>query len=271
MTRVTGIAFFLVLAGACSPDSGTEPQAPPGAEPAAPTPAAGDEHSSRNSLDWAGTYSGVTPCADCPGILTTITLRSDGTFERKLVYLERSVEPHADSGQFAWNDAGGSVTLQQAGGDGQQYKVGENTLIHLDRGGKPITGDLAARYVLHKHVHDPAIEGMKWTLTELRGKPVGDAAGGRGAFLQLDAGQSVAGGNASCNSFSGPYAIKSGNRISFDENLATTMMACADMSTEAAFLEVLRNVDNYAVADGVLSLNRARMAPLARFRVTDEP
>lgn len=32
---------------------------------------------------------------------------------------------------------------------------------------------------------------------------------------------------------------------------------------------VLRNVDNYAVADGVLSLNRARMAPFARFEAAE--
>lgn len=36
------------------------------------------------------------------------------------------------------------------------------------------------------------------------------------------------------------------------------------MATEEQFLEVLRSVDNYAAGGGVLSLNHARMAPLAR-------
>ncbi|MDE5451088.1 copper resistance protein NlpE N-terminal domain-containing protein, partial [Elizabethkingia meningoseptica] len=33
-----------------------------------------DSHNAQNSLDWAGTYEGTVPCADCPGIKTTITL-----------------------------------------------------------------------------------------------------------------------------------------------------------------------------------------------------
>ena len=35
--------------------------------------------SSATSLDWEGVYRGVVPCADCEGIVTTITLRRDGT------------------------------------------------------------------------------------------------------------------------------------------------------------------------------------------------
>ena len=40
---------------------------------AVPDPA----HNSRNSLDWAGIYEGVLPCADCPGIQTRLTLSRD--------------------------------------------------------------------------------------------------------------------------------------------------------------------------------------------------
>ncbi len=254
---------------ACGCHSAADPPADgaaasPGTDAAAMADTA---HSSRNSLDWAGTYSGVIPCADCPGIRETVTLRADGRFEQTLVYLERSVAPVTDTGSFSWNAAGSAVTLQNPGG-GQQLKVGENTLIHLDRDGNPIGGPLSGRYVLHKHLHDPAIEGRKWTLTELRGKPV-DAASHR-PFLLLDADKALASGNASCNSFSGAYAIKTGNRIRFDENLAVTMMACPDMAIEQQFLEALRIADNYTVAGGILSLNRARMAPLARFEEAGE-
>lgn len=269
--KLCGLACVLILSCACGPDENppADTAAANAPEPEA-TPMADEGHSSRNSLDWAGTYSSVIPCADCPGIRMTVTLDADGRFERTMVYLERSVKPQVEAGQFSWNEAGSAVTLQEPDGPGQQYKVGENTLTHLDRDGKPITGDRASLYVLHKHVHDPAIEGRKWTLTELRGKPVDAGSASRGPSLLLDAEKAVASGNASCNSFTGPYAIKSGNRISFGEHLAVTRMACPDMSMEQQFLDVLRNVDNYAVADGVLSLNRARMAPLARFEVAGE-
>ncbi|MFN3640898.1 MAG: META domain-containing protein, partial [Flavobacterium sp.] len=53
-------------------------------------------------------------------------------------------------------------------------------------------------------------------------------------------------------------------RIKFSK-VASTMMACDDMDTEQEFAKVLETVDNYSLADGKLSLNKARMAPLARF------
>src|SRR5690606_19282658 len=80
-----------------------------------------DAHSSRNSLDWAGTYSGILPCADCPGIRTTIALDADGRFERTLAWLESGVAPRTESGTFSWNAAGSAVLLQDAGGSGQQF------------------------------------------------------------------------------------------------------------------------------------------------------
>jgi len=36
--------------------------------------------SSVNSLDWAGSYHGVLPCADCAGIETTLILDYDLTY-----------------------------------------------------------------------------------------------------------------------------------------------------------------------------------------------
>lgn len=270
VARVGGLACLFLLACACRPASDPLGEGAGPSASATGTASVPDAHSSRNSLDWAGTYSGVIPCADCPGIRDTVTLHADGRFERTLVYLERSVKPQVERGSFSWNAAGSNVTLRETGGAGQHFKVGENRLIHLDQQGNPITGELAGHFVLDKHLHDPAIEGTTWTLIELRGKPVDAGPASRKAFLRLDADEALASGNASCNSFSGGYAIKSGSRIRFDENLRVTMMACPEMSNEQQFLEVLRVADNYTVAAGVLSLNRARMAPLARFEAAPE-
>jgi heat shock protein HslJ len=205
------------------------------------------------------------PCASCPGIETLITLHHNGTYERSMLYIDEAPLPRTDSGSFTWNAAGSKVTLGE-GTDARQYQVGENRLLHLDQNGERITGDLAGRYVLEKHLRDPVIEDRRWNLVELRGSPVESDQIRDKPVLTLRAEDSVASGNASCNTFSGGYAIKHGQRIRFARNMAVTMMACPDMSIEAAFLELLQQVDNYAVGDdGVLSLNRARMAPLARF------
>jgi heat shock protein HslJ len=240
------------------------------AVPGSDTPVADGAHNSRNSLDWPGTYTGTVPCADCEGIRTAITLRADGTFERELLYLGKSTTPMRDSGQFNWNDAGSIVTLASAGGSTQMYQVGENLLFHLDRAGNRISGDLADRYVLRQTVHDPRIEDGKWLLIEIMGQAYEPSDDGREAFLFLDGDLNRASGNNSCNNFFGNYVIEGGQRIRFADNMGATMMACPDMSTEQAFMEALRRVDNYAVSGEELSLNKARMAPLLRFRLATE-
>lgn len=280
LARIALPLMLIMAIGGCSgerrtesgePDASAQPDAP--AESlTAPGTASGsqpdrpDGHSSRDALDWSGTYSGVLPCASCPGIETTVTLNQDGTYQRSMVYIDETPEPFVSSGTFVWDTDGRAVTLEAEGDEAQQYQVGENVLFHLDRDGRRIEGDLAARYLLHKHANDPQVEDRRWTLVELRGQPVDAASAGRTPFLILDSEHARASGNASCNTFNGPYTIRTGSRIEFHRHMATTMMACADMDRETAFMEMLTMVDNYGVGeDGGLSLNRARMAPLARF------
>ncbi len=190
--KLGALLCLLAGCGACGP-TGDAPgitAAPDPADDATQTPV--DGHSSRDSLDWSGVYSGVTPCADCPGIRTTLTLHGDGSFERTRFYLERSAAPQRQAGQFLWNASGSAITLQEPEGHGQHYKVAENALIHLDRAGKPITGELAGRYVLSKHRRDPAIEGRRWTLVALQGRPLEADAPGSTPSLLLDPEQSLA-------------------------------------------------------------------------------
>jgi copper homeostasis protein (lipoprotein) len=224
---------------------------------------------SRNALDWQGTYVGIVPCADCEGIRTRVELRGDGTFSRSLTYLGKDERPLEDRGTFTWDAGGSRIALGNASG-AQRYQVGENVLFHLDRDGQRITPDRASLYRLEKIVSDARLENRRWQLVELNGQPVQPVQGREGAFLELDGAQARVTGNASCNRFFGTYELMAGSRLRFGPNLGSTMMACPELERERAFLDALARVDNYAIADGVLSLNRARMAPLALFRVGGE-
>jgi len=105
-------------------------------------------HTSQNSLDWAGTYDGIVPCADCSGIKTTITLKDDDSFTYQAEYLEKNTSVQ-DSGKFMWHDNGSIVHLM--GKDlNTKYQVGENILIQLDTEGKVIEGAIAEKYYLNK-------------------------------------------------------------------------------------------------------------------------
>lgn len=256
MRKILPISLLLVAACASPP-----PDQPPPA--AGPVDAA---HNSRNALDWPGTYTGTLPCADCEGIRTTIRLDMDGSYERERIYVGRSSEPVRDAGVFSWNESGSAVTLAAEGEESRQYQVGENRLFHLDNDGNRIGGDLAGRYILEKTPRDPRVEDRRWILTELRGQPLEAGEGNREAFIRLDSGAERISGNTGCNNFFGRYVLEAGNRLRVAGNLGATMMACPDMETERVFLDVLSTIDNYSVAGDELTLNRARMAPLMRFR-----
>jgi uncharacterized lipoprotein NlpE involved in copper resistance len=104
----------------------------------------------KNSLDWAGVYTGVIPAASSEGIKVEMTLNNDGTYRVNYQYLGKGDDDvFAHTGTFKWNNDGNTVIL-----DSEEippyYKVGENTLIQLDMRGKKIVGNLADNYVLKK-------------------------------------------------------------------------------------------------------------------------
>lgn len=112
---------------------------------ATPT-AAGD--TSENALDWPGTYEAVVPCADCPGIKTSLTINNNKTFSITEEYIDRNSK-NQDKGTFEWDAAGSIITLKGKTAS-YKYKVGENKLFQLDMDGKEITGVNKDLYVFTK-------------------------------------------------------------------------------------------------------------------------
>lgn len=109
------------------------------------------EHTSQNSLDWSGTYVGVTPCADCPGIETTIVLNDDNTFKATYVYQEKKDGTFEEAGTFTWDDKGSVITLKDAKGEVLSvYQVQEGRLKQLGLDGTEVTSELAEHYILAK-------------------------------------------------------------------------------------------------------------------------
>lgn len=106
-------------------------------------------HNSANSLDWAGTYSGVTPCADCPGMKTEIVLKSDNTYSLQEQYLEKEKTPRTFKGKFYWDEKGSVITLD-AEGDHHKFKVMENRLKMLDKFGDDKQGGKPEDFILPK-------------------------------------------------------------------------------------------------------------------------
>lgn len=109
-----------------------------------------DMHNAQNSLDWAGTYKGVLPCADCEGIETELMLHKDSTYMLRQTYLGKTAAPVYNSdGNWVWVD-GNTIQLLGITNAPSKYHVGENKLFQLDMEGKRIAGALAEKYILAK-------------------------------------------------------------------------------------------------------------------------
>ena len=249
-----------------------------------------DHHTAKISLDYAGSYKGITPCADCEGIETTLFLTDEFNYVLQTKYLgKKEAAVNEQKGTYSWNEAGNTVILSDIKNGPSQYFVGENYVTQLDSEGNKITGDLADKYILQKQTVSedlpppPApsktitneykstkevvytIKDTKWKLVELNGQPIAKSTNAsKEMFLQLVKENRYA-AYAGCNNMMGGYELNENTlRIKFTKG-ASTMMACPDMETEQAFAKMLEMVDNYSINGNQMTLNKARMAPLARF------
>ena len=112
---------------------------------------------------------------------------------------------------------------------------------------------------------DPGLTGKYWKLVELAGNPVTIGENmPKEAHIIFNA-DNRTNGNAGCNIFSGSYQLGGADRIAFSQVVSTRMMCINGMDVEDGFLQVLNTADSFIIRNDTLTLNRARMAPLARF------
>ncbi len=259
------VAFSAVLLSACMP---VRPDAAPV-----------DMHTSKNSLDWAGAYAGVLPCADCPGIKTRLTLNRDGTYELSQQYLDRQPAPSLVRGKFTWNAAGNAVLLDAAG---QQFAVGEGRLTQLNRDGSRDPANPPARVLTAVPAAASlaqTLEDHSWTL-----ESASDSQGRRIDAVSLPQKRPVVFGftgsrvsiQGPCNRLFGGYRIEADGRLSVLQ-LASGMMACepALMQGDTALVQLLTQPMQVELTPGPgLRLSSAvngslvlsgRMTPEARY------
>ncbi len=113
------------------------------------------------------------------------------------------------------------------------------------------------------------ITGKTWKLTELNGQPIKLKNPKNNPYFKLNTEGMRYEGHAGCNGFGGTFEIKPEvMRIKFNQGMST-MMACEDLDIENRFTKAVLAADNYSVNGNTLTLNKARMAPLAKFTLQD--
>ena len=121
------------------------------------------------------------------------------------------------------------------------------------------------------------ITDKRWNLIEINGQAVTPSTTDVGgieivnntAFIILRSEDNLVSASGGCNMMGGSFELQPEvMRISFSQ-MFSTQMACINENLDTELAQVLEITDNYSVSsDGkTLSLNRARMAPLARFSV----
>lgn len=101
-------------------------------------------------LNYWGTYTGVLPAADCPGIEVTLDLNKDNTFQSKFIYQERNVT-FEDQGIYSISSDSILTTVGE-NEDTVYYKVTNNHLKMLDQYKNEIPDEIGTLYILNKQV-----------------------------------------------------------------------------------------------------------------------
>ena len=104
-------------------------------------------HTAENSLDWAGSYTGLLPCADCEGIQTQLTLRSDKTYVLEEHYVKngRALHPSTQTGRFQFDASHPALIRLDNTTPQRVYFIGEGYAEARDAQGNKISSQLNYR------------------------------------------------------------------------------------------------------------------------------
>lgn len=241
--------------------------------PPAPTEITSDtmvqlpSHSAKNLLDYIGIYKGKLPYNQQEAE-TVIELsegfsyslsRKSGAKNHKLIEIK---------GRYSWNEAGNAIILENLKGELNQYFVGENSLTQIDASGNKIEGNVLRKMSEAEAVVTDgrpsqtavSINGTRWRLFELNGKPVTNK--GEKEFITEFKSDGTMTAYAGCNSIGGKYKI-SEHTIEI-ANIISTRMACDGMDVETKFLATLESADNFVSNQKVLQLRKGGIN-LAKF------
>ena len=94
----------------------------------------------RSAVQWAGTYAGTLPCADCPGILTDLTVRADSSFTLKEHYLESGTAPMEQTGK--WRMTNDMLVIGGTDGQAWNFRPTDGGLQLVDASGNAHTSEL---------------------------------------------------------------------------------------------------------------------------------
>lgn len=215
-------------------------------------------------VNWNGIYKGKQT-KDGKEEIVVLYLNANQTYSLQSIR-EGDAKPAVLNGKLVLNKAGNQMTLTNAENKKKiVYKLQDNVLEKIKEKGK---SDVQIYVNKLQKIDFQQVTDKYWKLIELRGEPLSSPTSTE-AYILLRKETNRIEGSGGCNTFSGHFDIEQANRLKISK-VAATMKACLDNSeVETQLFRAFQTVDNYTISeDGqFLSLNKGRMAPLARFEV----
>ncbi len=233
-----------------------------------------DQHTSQSALDWQGSYAGDLPCADCPGIRSTLALKANGQYLLTTQYADRSQGITETTGRFHWQT--GKV-IELLGANQQKigaYQVRENALAPLTGAGKALSTGDGKLWLLHKVSDHSAAQDLyasyAWRLSSLAGQSIAKGSEAKAPYLTfLPTEQRVAGWDG-CNRVAGGLVLGANQQLKFPA-LISTRMACVGVSIDGPFSKALEQTRSYALQGSKLQFKDAEGQVLATFQPVATP
>lgn len=142
-TTLSGIALLC----SCSMLAALSASTLPPGDDSIPEPPAQQTGETPATPAWAGTYKGVFPAADCPGIETVLTLTDKGEYKLVSTYLTDKPETFTASGKISWIELGKKFEILERD-FAAKFEIDGDKILRLTPQGERATGPLAADYVL---------------------------------------------------------------------------------------------------------------------------
>ena len=92
---------------------------------------------------------------------------------------------------------------------------------------------------------DPALENVRWQLTEINGAAPKGLPAGKPIDLVFEGASNTFGGSSGCNQCNGMYTTQ--DDLIKLHMMAVTKMACEDMQAEQAWLALMEKIDHYTL------------------------
>lgn len=219
-----------------------------------------------------GNYTGVLPCASCPGIQTSIKLKENGKYKLSRTYLDRDTTAFTEKGTIFKTNKPSILVLKNDTKEKTYIKLKRNHIRMLNTKGKEIKGELSKHYILHKQTSSQLplnsfqITGKTWQLKYIKGFSEEQLKEHpQLPTMEFDAESQRVSGFAGCNNYFGNYSLNNQGQVNFSELASTKKMCINSMNLEDAFLQTLDKSEWISVEGRTLNIKDKEEQVLASF------